>query len=73
VSRGPDLRVYPPASRFSTKTKPRPLDGSAPRSPFDFRGRWNDFQERKRLEKLWKNSGFTEPEERWNDDDKRRR
>jgi hypothetical protein len=72
-TRGPDLRVYPPASKFSTKPKPRMLDGSSQRSPLDFLGRWKDYQERKRLEKLWKNSGFTEPEERWRDDDGRRR
>lgn len=72
-TRGPDLRVYPPASRFSTKARSRTLDGSTSRGLFDVRGRWEDYQERKRLEKLWKNSGFTEPEERWHDDDGRRR
>jgi membrane associated rhomboid family serine protease len=70
--RGPDLRVYPAASRFTTKTKPQILDGSAQRSPFDLRGRWKDYQERRRLEKLWKDSGFSEPDQRWKDDDRRR-
>ncbi len=70
VTRGPDLRVYPAASRF--KTRPKALDGSPERNPFDLAGRWKDYQERKRLEKLWKNSGFSEPEQRWQDDDKRR-
>jgi hypothetical protein len=70
VSRGPDLRVYPPASKFSTK--PRMLDGSERRSPLDLAGRWKDYQERRRLEKLWKNSGFSEPKQQWQDDDRRR-
>ena len=70
VSRGPDLRVYPAASRFTTRQKT--LDGSRQRSLFDLAGRWKDYQERKRLEKLWKNSGFSEPEQRWKDDDSRR-
>lgn len=72
AQRGPDLRVYPAASRFSTRPK-QTLDGSTPRSPLDLLGRWKDYQERKRLDKLWKNSGFTEPEERWRDDEGRRR
>lgn len=70
VSRGPDLRVYPAASRFTTR--PKTLDGSPQRSPFDLAGRWKDYQERRRLEKLWKNSGFSEPEQKWQDDDSRR-
>lgn len=70
VERGPDLRVYPAAKRFSTRKTA--LDGSPQRSPLDLAGRWKDYQERKRLEKLWKNSGFSEPETRWPNDDSRR-
>ncbi len=71
-SRGPDLRM--------TDTRPaRPvfrttLDGSpARRGTFDFAGRWKDWQERRRLEKLWKNSGFSSSETEWRDDEKRRK
>lgn len=71
VERGPDLRVYPAASRFQTRRKT--MDGSSARSPLDFAGRWKDYQERKRLERLWKNSGFSEPEQQWRDDEGRRR
>lgn len=69
--RGPDLRIYPSAGRFNTGAG-RPMDGSPRRGPFDFAARWKDYQERKRLEKLWKNSGFTDPEQSWRDDDRRR-
>ena len=72
--RGPDLRVYPPArsssTRFSSRTT---LDGSPVRSPFDLAGRWKDWQERRRLEKLLRNSGFSDPETRWRDDEEKRR
>lgn len=71
--RGPDLRVYPAAKQFTTKQTT--LDGSPRRSPFDLLGRWKDYQERKRqserLEKLWKNSGFSEPDPRRRNDDRR--
>lgn len=72
--RGPDLRLYPsstPSTRFSTRPSAT-LDGSPRRSPLDLAGRWKDYQERKRLEKLWKNSGFADPEQSWRDDDRRR-
>lgn len=69
--RGPDLRIYPSAGRFSTRSS-GPIDGSPRRSPMDFSGRWKDYQERKRLERLWKNSGFSDREESWQDDDRRR-
>ena len=71
AGRGPDLRIYPSAGRFETRSG-APMDGSPRRGPFDFRARWNDYKERKRLEKLWKNSGFTDPEPSWRDDDRRR-
>ncbi|MEO7716393.1 MAG: rhomboid family intramembrane serine protease [Capsulimonas sp.] len=50
------------------------LDGSSPRGFFDFAGRLRDYQEKKRLEQLLKNSGFTDKND-WLDDDhpKRRR
>ncbi|MBV9849014.1 MAG: hypothetical protein JO250_04920 [Armatimonadetes bacterium] len=67
--RGPDLRVYP-AARPSSRTT---LDGSRRRSPFDLAGRWKDWQERRRLEKLLRNSGFSDSEPRWRDDEERRR
>lgn len=70
-SRGPDLRLYPSSPRFSTRPSTT-IDGSPRRSPFDFAGRWKDYQERKRLEKLWKNSGFSDQEPSWRDDDRRR-
>ncbi len=73
ASRGPDLRAYPPASRFSTRPRTT-VDGSpVGRSVFDLAGRWKDYQERKRLEKLWKNSGFSDPEREQRDDEGRRR
>lgn len=73
ASRGPDLRAYPPASRFNTRPRTT-IDGSpTSRSPLDFAGRWKDYQERKRLEKLWKNSGFSDPEREQRDDEGRRR
>ncbi|BDI32559.1 hypothetical protein CCAX7_46100 [Capsulimonas corticalis] len=49
------------------------LDGSAPRSPLDIAGRWRDYQEKKRLEQLLKNSGFTDKNDWLDDDPKRRR
>lgn len=66
VPRGPDLRVYPAAKRTT-------LDGSLRRSPFDLAGRWKDWQERRRLEKLLRNSGFSDTETRWRDDEERKR
>ncbi len=73
ASRGPDLRAYPPASRFNTRPRTT-IDGSpTSRSFFDLAGRWKDYQERKRLEKLWKNSGFSDPEREQRDDEGRRR
>lgn len=68
-SRGPDLRVYPAAKQFTTQKTT--LDGSTRRSPFDLYGRWKDYQVRKGLEKLWKNSGFSEPDARRRNDDRR--
>ena len=71
--RGPDLRVYPSAPRFTTRPKTT-VDGSPTRRGLlDFAGRWKDYQERKRLEKLWKNSGFSDPEREQRDDEGRRR
>lgn len=73
ASRGPDLRAYPSASRFTTRPRTT-MDGSpARRSILDFAGRWKDYQERKRLAKLWKNSGFSDPEREQQDDEGRRR
>ena len=71
VSRGPDLRMDSRPARPAFRTT---LDGSpAQRSAFDFAGRWKDWQERRRLEKLWKNSGFSSSEAEWRDDEKRRK
>lgn len=69
--RGPDLRMDTRPTRPTFRTT---LDGSPQqRSPFDFAGRWKDRQERRRLERLWKNSGLPGSESEWRDDEKRRR
>ena len=71
AGRGPDLRMDSRPARPTFRTT---LDGSpAQRSTFDFSGRWKDWQERRRLEKLWKNSGFSSSEAEWRDDEKRRK
>ena len=68
---GPDLRMDSRPARPAFRTT---LDGSPQRrSPFDFAGRWKDLQDRRRLEKLWKNSGLPGSEPEWRDDEKRRR
>lgn len=69
--RGPDLRMDNRPARPTFRTT---LDGSPQRrSPMDIAGRWKDWQERRRLEKLWKNSGLPGSEPEWRDDEKRRR
>ena len=69
--RGPDLRMDSRPARPTFRTT---LDDSPQRrSPFDFAGRWKDRQDRRRLEKLWKNSGLPGSETEWRDDEKRRR
>lgn len=71
AARGPDLRMDSRPARPAFRTT---LDGSpAQRSTFDIAGRWKDWQERRRLEKLWKNSGFSSSETEWRDDEKRRK
>jgi membrane associated rhomboid family serine protease len=45
----------------------RYLDGSLRRSPFDLAGQWRDRKERQRLERLLRNSGMTDPEDRRGD------
>ena len=68
---GPDLRMDSRPSRPSFRTTP---DGSPQRrGTLDIAGRWKDWQERRRLEKLWKNSGLPGSESEWRDDEKRRR
>jgi len=72
---GPDLRMDSRMdsrpSRPSFRTTP---DGSPrQRGPLDLAGRLKDWQERRRLEKLWKNSGLPGSEPEWRDDEKRRR
>lgn len=70
---GPDLRIYPSKTRFTTRP-PTALDGSpTSRAPLDLAGRWRDYQERRRLERLWKNSGGSDPEREAHDDEGRRR
>jgi hypothetical protein len=56
---------------FDRRGNPRRthLDGSTPRSLFDISGRIRDMQERKRLEKLLRNSGIKEPD--WIDEDRK--
>ena len=72
--RGPDLRIYPTTKTRFTTRPPVALDGSPTRrAPLDFAGRWRDYQERRRLEKLWRNSGGTDPEREARDDEGRRR
>ena len=73
--RGPDLRMdtrsMKPTGRQSFKTM---LDGSSnQRSPFDISGRIRDWQDRRKLEKLWRNSGLSDSEPEWRDDEKRKR
>jgi membrane associated rhomboid family serine protease len=69
--RGPDLRMDSRPARPAFRTT---LDGSpTKRGFFDAAGRWKDWQERRRLEKLWKNSGFSGSESEWRDDEKRRK
>jgi hypothetical protein len=45
-------------------------DGSFRRRPYDLVGKWRDAQERKKLDRLLKNSGFNDSE--WHEDDRRR-
>ncbi len=71
--RGPDLRMDSRASRPAFRTRTTPDGSRRGRSPLDLAGRWKDWQERRRLEKLWKNSGFSSSEPEWRDDEKRRR
>ena len=56
---------------FDRKGRPQrtSLDGSVARSPFDIAGRLKDFRERRRLEKLLRNSGINDPG--WADDDRK--
>ncbi len=68
--RGPDLRIFPQAS--APPRRRSILDGSRVRSPFDLAGRWKDYQERRRLERLLRNSGFSDREPGWRDDEEHR-
>ena len=69
--RGPDLRLDRRPTRPAFRTTP---DGSPRRhGPLDLAGRWKDWQDRRRLERLWKNSGLSDSEPEWRDDEKRRR
>ncbi len=73
--RGPDLRMdmrpSKPAGRQSFRTT---RDGSPLRpKPFDIAGRIRDWRDRRKLEKLWRNSGLSDSEPEWRDDEKRRR
>jgi len=73
--RGPDLRMdtrpSTPAGRQSFRTT---RDGSPLRpKPFDIAGRIRDWRDRRKLEKLWRNSGLSDSEPEWRDDEKRRR
>ena len=72
TSRGPDLRMDSrPAARPTFRTT---LDGSPrQRKPFDIAGRLRDWRDRRKLEKLWRNSGLSDSEPGWRDDEKRRR
>lgn len=47
------------------------LDGSRRRSPLDIAGRWQDHKEQKRLEKLLRNSGISDPDDRRDERGKR--
>jgi len=71
--RGPDLRTDSRDARPAFRTTTTPDGSRRGRSPLDLAGRWKDWQERRRLEKLWKNSGFSSSEPEWRDDEKRRR
>ncbi len=67
---GPDLRLFPRAP--VTPRRRSVLDGSRSRSPLDLAGRWKDYQERRRLERLLRNSGFSDREPGWRDDEEHR-
>ncbi|MGO8670052.1 MAG: hypothetical protein ACLQVD_01585 [Capsulimonadaceae bacterium] len=49
------------------KSGPYYLDGSTRRGPFDLVGRWKDMQERRKLERLLRNSGVFDPDDRRED------
>lgn len=66
--RGPDLRIYPRAASTSFRT----MDGSPQRGPLDIAGRIKDWRERRRLERLFKNSGFSDAEAGWREDENKR-
>lgn len=69
--RGPDLRMDTRPAHPTFRTT---LDGSPQRrGPLDFAGRLKDWRERRRLAKLWKNSGLPDSEPDWRDEDKRHR
>jgi len=72
--RGPDLSEPRSGTAKSRPTFRTTLDGSPQkRGVFDVRGRVRDWRDRRRLEKLWKNSGLSGSEPEWRDDEKRRR
>ncbi len=72
--RGPDLGETRSSGAGTRPTFRTTLDGSPQkRGVFDVRGRFRDWQDRRRLEKLWKNSGLSGSEPEWRDDEKRRR
>ena len=75
TSRGPDLRMDSrPAKPSGRPTFRTTLDGSPrQRSAFDLAGRLRDWRDRRKLEKLWRNSGLSNSEPEWRDDEKRRR
>ena len=75
VPRGPDLRMDTRASKPAVRPSFRTtLDGSPrQRKPLDFVGRIRDWRDRRKLEKLWRNSGLSDSEPEWRDDEKRRR
>ena len=73
--RGPDLRMDTrPSKPAGTQSFRTTRDGSPLRpKPFDIAGRIRDWRDRRKLEKLWRNSGLSDSEPEWRDDEKRRR
>ena len=62
-ARGPDLRLYDADTRKSRKVPLDDLRGTSKRGLF---GIYKDWQQRKKLEKLWRDSGLGDKDDRAN-------
>jgi membrane associated rhomboid family serine protease len=65
-----DSKIIDLNARRPTKNRASYIDGSIKRSPWDISGRMRDNQEKKKLERLLRNSGLIDPDDR--DDGNRR-